>query len=190
MPFLGKLVIICILLTFAPIAWTDMEAPYESYGITSSYGNYYYKMIPDRPYDSESGSGICYKAIFGIPYKNLWKTNGWYARETYLSNDGKYLVRVAPWHSGIRPNDSDVGVAFYKEGKLIKSYSTNILVKDKRKALLTASHYKFRSHVPSKFEARKNRFTFVSIDCIEHIFDITTGEIISQKKHHPCSEKD
>ena len=174
---------IATLLLISPIVWADSEAPPRPYITASKYGRYYFKMIPDKQdrYNRENGSGICFKVTPDLTDKIIWKTIGWYSFRTHLSDDGKYLVRMGNWPRGSELSGEDLAVAFYKEGQLIKSYSTKDLVKDRSAIEITVSHYSWLSEIKN-LEPFSYRFTIVTKDNIEYIFNIENGKIISQKK--------
>ena len=179
--FCRNICIIALLILFlSAYAWADSEAPPYPYVTTAEYSRYYFKMIPSDQYDREKGSGICYEATVDNKDKVLWKSNGWYSFEVYLSNDGMYLVRMGNWPRGHELSAQHLAIAFYKEGKLLKSYSTKDLVKNSSAIQVTVSHYFWKDKAPV-FHAYEKRFQLVTIDKIEYVFDITNGEIISKK---------
>jgi hypothetical protein len=174
---------IAALLLIYSIAWADSEAPPYPYVTVSEYGGYYFKMIPDKQnqYDGDNGSGICFEVTTDQTDKILWTTTGWYAFVTYLSYDGAYLIRMGNWPRGQELSSEHLAVAFYKEGELLKSYSTKDLVKDPSSIERTVSHYSWSAESP-KLDSYEHRFTIVTKDNNEYVFDITNGSIISQKK--------
>jgi hypothetical protein len=110
-----------------------------------------------------------------------------------MSFDGQYLVKMGPWNSGREPNNGDLAVAFYKNGKLLKEYSVVDLVKDTSKVEATASHYFWlarylRNKKPEKGPENdlrldaQNVFHLKAIDGIMYQFDATTGEIKNTEK--------
>jgi len=128
--------------------WADSEAPAEPIVTVSENRRCFFKMIPAkrvrrgrRLQTVREAFGAAYRVEDDGQLTELWKTSGWYNFEVLLSNDGKYLVRVGSHPAGSRPEAKDLGVAFYKNGQLLKSYSTAELVKDPRKVMATASHY-------------------------------------------------
>ena len=91
-------------------------------------------------WDQENGLGIAYRVRQDGTDEELWRTEGWYSFEVYLSFDGNYLVAMGPWSEGREPKKEDLAVAFYAKGKLLKQYSTTDLVRDKRKVVQSVSH--------------------------------------------------
>jgi hypothetical protein len=168
-----------------PRIWADQERPPYPYITVSKSGHYYFKMIPDvggrqGQYGRYKGTGICYRVTPDEKDEIIWKTKGWFSFNTYLSYDGKYIIRMGDWIRGHEPSDEHLAVAFYKEGEHLKGYSTKDIVKDSSAIRRTVSHYEWLSDEKPKLESHK--FTIKTIDNIEYIFDITNGNIISHKK--------
>jgi len=129
--------------------------------------------------------GAAYRIDDDGNFTELWKTSGWYSFEVFLSADGKYLVRMGSFGVGKQPEKKDLGIAFYKNGKLLKAYSTADLVKDNRKVVQTASHYMWlardnyeKPDPDAKLTLEwENVFRLKTIDGIAYQFDATTGQI-------------
>jgi hypothetical protein len=120
-------------------------------------------------------------------FRELWTVKGWYAFEVFLSDDGRYLVRMGDWPTGERPSKDHLAVAFYDRGKLLAQYSTADLVKDPTKVLRSVSHYVWlhggvtSQGEPPHYSDANNTFHLKTIDGIEYTFDATTGKITRQK---------
>lgn len=104
----------------------------------------------------------------------LW-TVDWYAHQVYLSDDGVHLVRMGPWASSL----NDLAVAFYTRGKLIKDYTIESLLSDPTAIMRTVSHFMWKNNVV--FDAATHQLTIETLSKDKHIFDITTGSLISSK---------
>jgi hypothetical protein len=178
----------------------DKEPRPISFVVTSEFGQSFFKMIPPKGKWQEN-KYVTTKEAVGVAYSidedgnfiELWRTSGWYSSELYLSLDGQYLVRMGPWNEGHEPNNSDLAVAFYKNGNLLKEYSVIDLVKDKSKIQPTRSHYFWLARMDyrnlpdmerKKWEENRlrldgsnNVFHLKTIDGIMYQFDATTGEI-------------
>lgn len=128
-------------------------------------------------------------------FEDLYRTSGWYSFEIFVSHDGVYLVRMGPWNVGHKPQKDHLAVAFYKNGKLLKSYSTAQLVKDHEKVVASVSHYMWQasaSYLPDLTEQQRqalapclnydNTFKVHTIDGWTYEFDVTTGDIKSTTK--------
>jgi len=141
------------------------------------------------PEDRQSPWGVAYKLQGDGSLKELYRTAGWYSFEVFVSRDGRNLVQMGPWNSGQVPSSKDLAVAFHKDGKLVKSYSTTDLLKDPGKVSTSVSHYMWRADQDDSIlnEQRKrvvptldyeNHFTLQTIDGWKYVFDAGTGEIL------------
>lgn len=199
-----KIVAACILLFLlctAPFAVADQPAPTFRH-VTTSQGQrcYFFKMIPEKV-RYENNSLVKEKDAWGVAYKldengeivELWRTEGWYASEVFLSDDGRYLVRMGVWPT---TNDefTDVAVAFYDRGKLLKSYDVRDLIKRPHLIEHSVSHYRWqprkqtvpngigRGHSQGWFGGnylQGEHFHLVMIDKTAYHFDLATGDILS-----------
>ena len=161
--------------------------------------NVYFTMVPakyGKDYKIERKAyGVAYRLDADGKSTELYRTEGWYSFTVFISGDGRYLVRMGPWSVGHGPEENDLAVAFYKDGKLIKQYSTADLVRDKSKVVATVSHYFWQA--PSPLDQRvteaerlklrlhlddNNMFKLHTIDGWTYSFDATTGGIKSTTK--------
>jgi hypothetical protein len=161
----------------------DLEVPQEPYVVSSpNFGRYYFKMQPDTNhlFDRDKGKGEAYQVLAGDRDSLLWITNGWYAGWVFLSSDGIHLVRLGNWPRGNAPSDSHLAVAFYKNGNLLKSYSTKELIRDLSRVQPSISHYEYLGPYPSsiKFYDNQDLFRLVTVDDVEYIFDIHSGDVV------------
>jgi len=168
----------------------DMPAPPRAYVTAGPWGEIYFKMLPsakDR-WNQRDGQGIAYRVRADGPDEELWRTEGWYSFEIFLSHDGRHLVAMGPWNSGNEPSKEDLAVAFYRDGKLLKQYSTAELVKDRSKVSRSISHYRWLARDSEYLSAKKdpeaqlrlsweNTFRLKTCDGIVYEFDVTNGEI-------------
>lgn len=179
---------ICLIILSCSLSnvFADEEMGQYSYVITSDGGRCFFIMKTD-PNDTwttrEKGSGICYEVTRDGGFKEIWHTEGWYSFKTYLSSDGHYLVRLGNWPRGIKPSASHVGVGFYKDGKLLKLYSTIDLIRNISAIHPSVSHYEYldNKYEPSlEYQHDKGLWIFklVTIDGVHYQFDIRTGQII------------
>jgi hypothetical protein len=109
--------------------------------------------------------------------KELYRVSGWYSWEVFISSDGRYLVQLGPWSVGDRPEPADLAVAFFKDGKLLKSYSTDQMLQDPLKIEKSVSHYVWRNHYCPCSLGSGDIFSLHTIDGWTIEFDATTGEI-------------
>lgn len=185
---------------FVFVLWShgDSPIPPRAEVITSISGTSFVVMVPAKTDPQEEREVVlrepfcaCYNVDADGNLVERWRASGWYAREVYLSNSGEYLVRLGPWHRGAAPREGDLGVAFYKNGRLLIQYSVLDLVDDSADVLPTVSHYKWlarsapeREQNPDpnsilKLEADEE-FHLKTCDDIEYVFDIRTGRVLSK----------
>jgi hypothetical protein len=103
----------------------------------------------------------------------------WYSHDVFLANDGDFLVRLGPWNSGSQPRKEDLAVAFYKEGRLLKSYSTAELMEDPKRVSRSVSHYEWRSSDAPYLGM--GEFWITTIEGRLFVFDLATGKIKSAR---------
>lgn len=152
------------------------------YVTSSEYGRYYFKMLPKNK-EIKQDTGICYRVTPTNEDIILWKTSGWYSHNVYLDNTGKYLVRTDNWGEGRSFTENDLAVAFYENGNLIKKYSIKELVKNTTPSQMGVFDPDWR--VKEFFNYKTNQFTLKTIENIEYVFSIISGEIISKNKIKP-----
>lgn len=187
-----RLGLVASFLVMIASASADSPARPTPHVTASRWGRYSFHMVPkfeDR-YHGDLGYGIAYQLQPTGELRELWRTEGWYSFQVFLSDDSRHLVRMGPWNVGDRPEAGDLAVAFYEDGKLLKSYSTADLVKDHSKVRASTSRYTWQAGTPGLGEAPEeqpypfldwnNRFHLKTIDGIVYIFDVTTGAIESE----------
>lgn len=169
----------------------DSPAPPVLQATASPQGGYIFCMVPKYEYSpyKDLSYGIAYELLPTGRLKELWRTQDWYSFQVFLSDDGRHLVRMGPWSFGHEPGPTDLALAFYEDGKLLKSYSTAELVKDHSKVSRSVSHYTWQAGRPNMGETIEersypyldwdNRFYLKTIDGIVYRFDVTTGAIVS-----------
>jgi hypothetical protein len=192
----------CLVFTLSIVARADDPADPTPLVFTPIYpSDVSFAMVPRRHGPEpdykvvQEAHGIAYRLTGDGEMKVIYRTEGWYSFEVFISMDGRLLVQMGPWNSGQEVSKTDLAVAFHKDGKLIKSYSTAELIKDPEKIERSASHYRWRA--PSPFssdltEAQKaalsphlsyeKEFTLNTIDGWTYVFDATTGQIKSTKR--------
>lgn len=131
------------------------------------------------------GRGIAYALQKDGGLKEIYRTEGWYAYEVFLSPDGRYLVRLGDWHRGRAPAKDHLAVAFYREGKLIKQYMVLDLLKDPAKVRSSVSHYFWRPDEGGdgprpELADWDLSFTLQTVEAWEYVFDLKTGAIKRQ----------
>lgn len=162
------------------ILWADKLAPSRTYVEPSKNGKYYIVMVPNVPY-GEEGVGIAFKVEKDAD-KLLWQID-WYARQVYISDNGINLIRKGLWARDWR-DLSDLAIAFYEKGKLLKSYQVSDLLEDKTSILRTATHYFWRprdKEAPFGFSDTEDKFVLTTIEGKIFTFDVKSGELLSEK---------
>jgi hypothetical protein len=168
------------------------EYPYIKTGLG---GGIYFRMIPRHNDDvrRNDGYGIAYRVKKDGSDQELWRTEGWYSPEVFLANDERSLVAMGPWNWGDTPKKEDTAVSFYRDGKLLKRYSTADLVKDPSKVFKSVSHYQWLARSAGEKPAMwtdpeaqlhisGSMFYLKTCDGILYEFELTTGNINSQRQ--------
>ena len=90
-----------------------------------------------RPQRKGKGAGYTASGLYlsGDSTTPLW-TVQWCAQAVHLSRDGRYLARMGPWASSA----SDLAIAFYDRGRLLKEYAVKDLVADTESLPRSVSH--------------------------------------------------
>ena len=101
----------------------------------------------------------------------------WYAHQVYVSDDGRYLVRMGPWAAWL----GELAVAFYENGRLLKAYVIAELFSDISDLSPPVSGY-ILLNLESSYDPSSNRLTIETTSNDIHTFDVTTGKIVSSKK--------
>jgi len=187
-----------ILLISCLTALADSPAPPEPRLTVSASNRFAFSMLP--PHWNSKGDitrqpfGTAYELQDDGSFRSLWRVTGWYAFQCFLSDDGRYLVRMGGWAVGKQPSKQDLAVAFYDRGKLLKQFSTADLVKDKTKVVASTSHYLWLACETVQFGPDRDQkrteppptlvddtFQLKTCDGIEYTFDIKTGKITDTK---------
>ena len=128
----------------------DSPATPRPWVATSEGGDFFFKMVPPK-WKEEGDSYVVEREPFGVTYeisedgefKEVWRTEGWYTFEGYLSEDGRYFVRFGPWASD-QENHTDLAIAFYDRAKLLKEYQVKELIRKPDLLEDSVSHYMWR----------------------------------------------
>jgi hypothetical protein len=162
-------------------------------------GMYYFEMIPPQWNAAkdgllDNGHGVAYQLLRDGSRKELWRTAGWYSGRVFLAEGGVFLVRLEPVIDGHHVSQGDLALAFYKNGVLMKQYSTADLVRNPEKVVSTVSHYywlasdvqRVRSEgtggkdLDADAEPRlllNSTFRIKTCDGLVHVFDVTSGNL-------------
>lgn len=115
---------------FASSAVADDEASNVAHVVPGPYGRCYAKSVPDHVYDPEDeprqqGRTIVYRV--GDSEDVMVQRLDWFSQRLFVRcgpADDIVVVRLGPWHRGHDPHADHLAIAFYKEGNLLKRYST------------------------------------------------------------------
>ncbi len=113
----------CLLLPAFVTVHAD-EPPPAAFITAARSGRCFFKMVPGSP-----AHGEAFEVQADGSLKELWKVTGWYARQLYLAEGGRTLVRVEPEPPGRGVSKDDLAIAFYQDGELVREYHTADLVK-------------------------------------------------------------
>ena len=89
----------------------DSPAPEREYTVKSMNGEYEFTMFPSTREGNTLADprGEARKVGAAEDAAPLWTVTGWYAFQTFISDDGRNLVRMGPWAS--RPPAVELAVA-------------------------------------------------------------------------------
>lgn len=168
--------------------------------VASRSGAHFFKMVPGAA--ESPASGAAYAVQGDGSFKEIWRTGGWYARQVYLSDDGRTLVRLSPQHPGRAPTKTDLALAFYHDGELVREYHTGDLVKDPKQTKFGREGYDWlapvwvtvtdsrrpdgTARVERDAEAEPQLdaagiFRVKTIDRIVYHFEAATGKLVKRK---------
>ena len=127
----GRLFLIASLgLMIASPALADDEASNVAHVAAGPYGRCYAKSIPAHIYDPEDQprqQGVTRVYRVGDPEDVLVHVYDWFSQRLFVRcgpGDDITVVRAGPWHRGHDAEADHLALAFYRGGKLVKSYST------------------------------------------------------------------
>ena len=99
-------------------------------------------------------------------------TIGWYAYDIEISSDGQHLIRKGPWAGSY----DDEAISFFKNGKILKSYTINDLVHFPWLMPHSVSHFMWRSY--EGFKDSSQTYIIHTLHGEHYIFDVKTGKVI------------
>lgn len=177
---LRKLLITFIFLFVSFSASCDQEAGNLPIVKSSEYGRYYAKSVPDENYGSKG------KTFFYVVDKDQDKlacTFDWFSNQMFILDNGGVVVRLGPWARGHKASSDHLAIAFYKDCKELRSYSTLDIAGTEDNVSSSVSHYQIFEKI---FEFRwidSNDFAFDvnTFDGKAISFDASTGNILSKQ---------
>jgi hypothetical protein len=183
------IIVLAVSLAFSAIGFADSPVVATAWMDASQNGTYLFKMVPPEV-KWENNKLSIQRQAFGVAYSlsekgdlnEIWRAEGWYAFEGKISNDGKNLVCFGPWASDL-DGHTDLAIAFYDQGKLVKEYKVKDLIKNTGALDNTTSHYTWRAEKqtePTDFiPGMDNHFHLVMADKTTYVFEVPTGAIVS-----------
>jgi len=175
----------------APPSYGDREAPPIGYTKLTPGKRFKFVMfadfaylgfkMPPRPPKTYPSSGLYLNNGSKTP---LWAVD-WYARNVQISTDGQYAVRWGKWPDmGDYRDYRTLALAFYRNGKKLKSYLVRDLVSTRVRLPITISHYQWEK--ASFFDMKRNLLKVTLLGGMDFeyqagrrlVFDVTTGNII------------
>lgn len=177
--FSSKAILFIILLVLLQsttfIALADKEGPQRDYTQDVADGKFTFVMLAiSRALQNE-------EIRSQYPQSGLYRNNGstdplwtidWYSDIVIVSSDGEHLVRVEIWP---RYSDSDLVLAFYRNGEELNHFFCKDLVSEVSKLPHTVSHFQWV--IEGRFDEENKLFWLETFNEERHTFDITTGSI-------------
>jgi len=160
-------------------AFGDSMAAPQSYTKTTPDEQYVFVMLRPPLEDEDVADALRSTCGQSGLYPNdgsttaLW-TVDWYARNVEPLSDGVHLVRRGEW---ARSAHSEA-VAFFAQGRLLKSYTVSDLVSFPSLMPHTASHFWWRSS--ERLLDAEKRYEIRTRHGERYLFDVTSGEIVRQ----------
>lgn len=175
-----KIITFCTLFIVSLPAFADQEAGNRIYVTAADYGQFYAKSIPAENYGLKGRT-----EVYQVGEKDkLLQTYDWYSPQVYLYGwlaGGVYAVQTGSWNRGHAPQSDHLAVAFYKDDKLLKKYSTLDIAGDSKNVSASVSHYMVFQKINGFRRAFSNQLYFdvVTTDGRSLSFDVETGKIVS-----------
>jgi hypothetical protein len=171
--------ILLSLLLCAP-AFSDEEASNRPLVKSSEWGSYYAKSVPDENYGSK---GKTFLYAVEKDKDNLFCTFDWYANQLHILDNGAIVVRLGPWARGHQASPDHLAIAFYKDCKELKSYSTLDIAGTPSNVSSSVSHYQIFEKIAGFRWIVSDDFAF---DVTTHdgrtlSFDPVTGGLLSKQ---------
>ena len=177
--------LVSVLLLSPLAASADDEAGNSPRVFASRYGNCYAKSLPLELY---GGKGTTKVYMVEAGTDRLVHSYNWYAQQLFLECNvapaGKpaavSVARTGPWPRGRRANASDLAIAFYRGGQLLKQHSTLDIAGTPENVSASVSHYTVLGHIDGYRWRTSNEYAFQArtVDGRNLSFDAATGELI------------
>ncbi len=175
-----------ISISLTQLSFADDEAGNRPYVKSNEWGGFYAKSIPAESYGLKGKT-----KIYQVTDKDdlLVHQYDWYSPNIFLdgfaaSPDTVCVVQTGAWSRGHEASAGELALAFYKTGKLLKSYSTLDTAGSANNVSSSESHYTVIKNILGFSRSYGNKLLFEAqmIDDRTLIFDTDTGEIITKKQ--------
>ena len=104
------------------------------------------------------------------------------AKQTLLvSDDGAFVVAMDDFSERMAVNELGI-LAFYKVGKLQKSYTIRDLFLDMRKLHFSVSHFLPFGRYAKRTLPPDFKLSLETSEAVRYVFDVRTGEVLSKAK--------
>jgi len=178
-----------LLLVLRSIVYADEEFSNRPVVHSSQYGAVYAKSVPDEFY-GQKGKTRVYSV--GRENDTLICEYDWFADEIYLGGAGEgTLIRLGPWHRSREPQDNHLAIGIYRNGKMIKKYSTGEIKKMGSGVSESVSHYRVFGERMGFRWLKGNAYVYEVKGVAGKVFtfDLDTGDII-EKRTEPSAGGD
>ena len=162
------------------LALADSEIPNSPIVASGDDGSCYAKSVP-ASIDGSKGFTRVYRVKAGED--ELVTEYPWYALRLRLAcvDSNPVLIRIGPWPRGVGPSDEDLGIAFYRGGRMIRSHSTLDIAGNPPKFTSSASHYNVLSY-EFRFETDPSGWAYYFVAGLaqggEVAFDAFSGHMV------------
>ncbi len=173
-------------------AGADEEASNRAYVAASQYGDCYARAVPTQTYGTTGRT-----TVFVVQHNGDRQVENydWFAPRMRLecnvsAGDGPVglsVVALGPWARGRLADNETLAIAFYRDGALLRRYSTLDIAGRPDNVRASISHYEVIEEVIGYRWRDSNRYDFVvrTIDGRIITFDAGTGAIIETQRAHP-----
>lgn len=157
----------------------------------SEGGGHYFKLI------TGSGKGQMYRVSGGKRDKLLWEIQGCRAANLFVVDRHRFdfkfpeanallkgwpvLIRLESFPKNTSDVDNQVGVAFYRNGKIFKEHKISNLMIDKRKIDRWSHGYFWAETWKLEDSAEQSLFYLTTKDRVRYVFSVKTGEVIEKR---------
>jgi len=167
-----------LLLMLFSAAHADDEASNRPVVRASQYGIVYAKSIPEAEWGQD---GITRVYFVGSDEDTLIAEYDWYAGEIYIGGQGDAtVVRFGPWQRGGCSSPDHLAIGFYRNGQVIREYSTQEIENHGSGISVSVSHYEVFGRRAGFLciEGELFVYTVMGVGGKAFAFDLNTGEIL------------